>query len=81
MDEAEKMDPSIIKGLFEQGVSRNIPLSPLSAMQGPALTTQSQLMGIETSFDHGGSDASFTSAILAIEGEWRSLRHPAARQG
>ncbi|KAF8909091.1 acyl-CoA oxidase [Mucidula mucida] len=44
MDEKEMMDPSIIKGLFEQG-----------------------LMGIETSADHGGSESSFTSAIIAIE--------------
>ncbi|BGP54808.1 hypothetical protein JCM8202_003316 [Rhodotorula sphaerocarpa] len=44
MDENEKMDPAIIKGLFEQG-----------------------LMGIETSPDHGGAGASFTSAILVIE--------------
>ncbi|KAM0788914.1 hypothetical protein ACM66B_002993 [Microbotryomycetes sp. NB124-2] len=44
MDENEKMDPEIIKGLFEQG-----------------------LMGIETSPDHGGAGASFTSAIVAIE--------------
>ncbi|KAK4057895.1 hypothetical protein OIO90_001114 [Microbotryomycetes sp. JL221] len=44
MDENEKMDPAIIKGLFEQG-----------------------LMGIETSPDHGGAGASFTSAIVAIE--------------
>ncbi|GAA5904681.1 hypothetical protein JCM6882_008345 [Rhodosporidiobolus microsporus] len=44
MDENEKMDPAIIKGLFDQG-----------------------LMGIETSPDHGGAGASFTSAILVIE--------------
>ncbi|KAH8929860.1 acyl-CoA oxidase [Atractiella rhizophila] len=44
MDENERMDPAIIKGLFEQG-----------------------LMGIETSADHGGSESSFTSAIIAIE--------------
>ncbi|ORY82623.1 mitochondrial acyl-CoA dehydrogenase [Protomyces lactucae-debilis] len=44
MDEKEKMDPAIIKGLFDLG-----------------------LMGIETSVDHGGAGASFTSAIVAIE--------------
>ncbi|PFH50557.1 hypothetical protein AMATHDRAFT_60818 [Amanita thiersii Skay4041] len=44
MDENEMMDPSVIQGLFEQG-----------------------LMGIETSADHGGSESSFTSAIIAIE--------------
>jgi len=44
MDENEMMDPSIIKGLFDQG-----------------------LMGIETSAEHGGSESSFTSAIIAIE--------------
>ncbi|KAK7471300.1 hypothetical protein VKT23_002709 [Stygiomarasmius scandens] len=44
MDENEQMDPSIIQGLFEQG-----------------------LMGIETSNAHGGSESSFTSAIITIE--------------
>lgn len=44
MDEQEMMEPSIIRGLFENG-----------------------FMGIETSEDHGGAGASFTSAILAIE--------------
>ncbi|KAH9971674.1 mitochondrial acyl-CoA dehydrogenase [Lactifluus volemus] len=44
MDENEMMDPSVVKGLFEQG-----------------------LMGIETSADQGGSESSFTSAIIAIE--------------
>ncbi|KAJ4482047.1 acyl-CoA oxidase [Lentinula aciculospora] len=44
MDENEKMDPEVIKGLFDQG-----------------------LMGIETSAVHGGSESSFTSAIIAIE--------------
>ncbi|KAG7446040.1 mitochondrial acyl-CoA dehydrogenase [Guyanagaster necrorhizus] len=44
MDENEQMDPSIISGLFEQG-----------------------LMGIETPADRGGSESSFTSAIIAIE--------------
>ncbi|KAK4689677.1 short-chain 2-methylacyl-CoA dehydrogenase, partial [Tremellales sp. Uapishka_1] len=44
MDEAEKMDPSLIKALFEQG-----------------------LMGIETPGDYGGSEMSFTAAIIAIE--------------
>ncbi|KAL0084772.1 acyl-CoA dehydrogenase/oxidase [Phycomyces blakesleeanus] len=44
MDETEKMDPEIIKGLFEQG-----------------------LMGIETESEFGGSECSFTSAIIAIE--------------
>ncbi|KIK57301.1 hypothetical protein GYMLUDRAFT_247249 [Collybiopsis luxurians FD-317 M1] len=44
MDENERMDPEIIKGLFEQG-----------------------LMGIETSASFGGSESSFTSAIIAIE--------------
>ena len=31
------------------------------------LTAHKQLMGIETSADHGGSESSFTSAIIAIE--------------
>ncbi|KAG8820769.1 hypothetical protein FRC17_010063 [Serendipita sp. 399] len=44
MDENEMMDPSVITGLFDQG-----------------------LMGIETSSEYGGSEASFTSAIIAIE--------------
>ncbi|KAF8164918.1 putative acyl-CoA dehydrogenase short-branched chain precursor [Crassisporium funariophilum] len=44
MDENESMDPSIIQGLFDQG-----------------------LMGIETNADHGGAEASFTAAIIAIE--------------
>ncbi|KAF5349307.1 hypothetical protein D9758_011765 [Tetrapyrgos nigripes] len=44
MDEKEQMDPSIIQGLFEQG-----------------------LMGIETSAEYGGSESSFTAAIIAIE--------------
>ncbi|KAG8846419.1 hypothetical protein FRB91_000831 [Serendipita sp. 411] len=44
MDENEMMDPSVIQGLFDQG-----------------------LMGIETSSEHGGSEASFTSAVIAIE--------------
>jgi len=44
MDENEQMDPSIVDGLFQNG-----------------------LMGIETSTDHGGAEASFTSAIIAIE--------------
>ncbi|KAJ2500836.1 hypothetical protein IWW47_003174 [Coemansia sp. RSA 2052] len=44
MDEAEAMDASVIRGLFEAG-----------------------LMGVETSVDHGGAGASFTSAIIAVE--------------
>ncbi|KAI7823435.1 acyl-CoA dehydrogenase/oxidase [Kickxella alabastrina] len=44
MDEAEQMEPSIIKGLFEAG-----------------------LMSVETPAKYGGSEASFTSAILVIE--------------
>ncbi|KAL8280728.1 hypothetical protein RQP46_006732 [Phenoliferia psychrophenolica] len=44
MDEAEKMDPALIKALFDQG-----------------------LMAIETEEKWGGSGASFTSALLAIE--------------
>ncbi|RXK40007.1 acyl-CoA oxidase [Tremella mesenterica] len=44
MDEAEKMDPAVVQGLFDNG-----------------------LMGIETPADLGGSEASFTSAIIAVE--------------
>eukprot|EP01102_Stenamoeba_stenopodia_P004520 TRINITY_DN1481_c0_g1_i1.p1 TRINITY_DN1481_c0_g1~~TRINITY_DN1481_c0_g1_i1.p1 ORF type:complete len:347 (+),score=103.34 TRINITY_DN1481_c0_g1_i1:147-1187(+) len=44
MDEEGKMEPEIIKGLFDNG-----------------------LMGIETEAEYGGSNMSFTSAIIAIE--------------
>ncbi len=44
MDEEQKMDPQLIRKLFEQG-----------------------LMGIEVPAEFGGGDASFFSAILAIE--------------
>ncbi|RKP17935.1 acyl-CoA oxidase [Rozella allomycis CSF55] len=44
MDEAEKLDPIVLKGLFENG-----------------------LMGIETGNEYNGCNASFTSAILAVE--------------
>ncbi|KXS14636.1 acyl-CoA dehydrogenase NM domain-like protein [Gonapodya prolifera JEL478] len=44
MDEKEKMDPEIIKGLFDNG-----------------------FMAIEAETDYGGSQASFTSVILAVE--------------
>ena len=61
MDEKESMDPMVIKGLFEQGVSH-----PFSCML-PASYVRLQLMGIETSAEHGGAESSFTSAIIAIE--------------
>ncbi len=61
MDENEMMDPSVIKGLFEQGV-RNSRL-PFTE----SCSRSSQLMGIETSAEHGGAETSFTSAIIAIE--------------
>jgi len=44
MDEEEKLDPTLIRGLFEHG-----------------------LMSIETPHEYGGSEASFTTAIIAIE--------------
>lgn len=62
MDEAEKMDPAIVKGLFENGV-RKSQLLLVTAFNQSHL----QLMGIETDPDHGGSGSSFTSAIIAIE--------------
>lgn len=61
MDEKEVMDPEIIKGLFENGV-RSSP----TAWRGIGIA-DAQLMGIETSADHDGSECSFTSAIIAVE--------------
>lgn len=61
MDENEMMDPEIIKGLFEQGVRVN------SVIMNYRHANVVQLMGIETSADHGGAESSFTSAIIAIE--------------
>lgn len=61
MDENEMMDPSIIQGLFSQGVSSATRLFCLDT------NSSSQLMGIETSAEHGGAGSSFTSAIIAIE--------------
>lgn len=61
MDENEMMDPSVIKGLFEQGVRRSSSLFAVS------YSRSSQLMGIETSAEHGGAESSFTAAIIAIE--------------
>ena len=64
MDENGMMDYSVTKGLFEQGV-RN-PLPPFSLA---SCSRSSQLMGIETSAEHGGAGSSFTSssAIITIE--------------
>src|SRR6266571_6556649 len=62
MDEQENMDPSIIKGLFEQGV-RTFIITGTRVF----IYDFSQLMGIETSPDQGGAGCSFTSAIIAIE--------------
>ena len=59
MDAAEKMEPEIIKGLFENGVS------PLVLIH--ARPSDKQLMGIETPADYAGSECSFTSAIIAVE--------------
>lgn len=69
MDEGEKMDPSIIKGLFEQGVSGAVRQAAEHAERGELTETllPIQLMAIETDTDFGGAGASFTSAILAIE--------------
>lgn len=63
MDENEQMDPSIITGLFEQGVRDHSESTHPSAFSYHL----TQLMGIETSADHGGAESSFTSAIIAIE--------------
>ena len=62
MDEQENMDPSIIKGLFEQGVRQ---LRILNTHYGRLIFFQ--LMGIETATEYGGAGGSFTSAIIAIE--------------
>lgn len=69
MDEAEQMDPSIIKGLFDQGVSPGRGRVGGDTTEHAELTELSlaQLMAIETSPELGGSGASFTSAILVIE--------------
>lgn len=61
MDEKESMDPTIIQGLFEQGVGIQTRLF----LKHANITLQ--LMGIETSVEHGGAKASFVSAIIAIE--------------
>lgn len=67
MDESEKMDPEIIKGLFENGVW------PIDFSCHVTLRAENILclkfMGIETSADHGGAECGFTSAIIVIEGE------------
>jgi short/branched chain acyl-CoA dehydrogenase len=62
MDEKEMMDPEVVKGLFEQGVR---PIDLIWSHVFDRLTWQ--LMGIETSADHGGAECSFTSAIIVIE--------------
>jgi hypothetical protein len=83
------MDPEIIKGLFEQGVSDPSPtLFPdtysmsmtmmLTAIAGVVGWPDLQLMGIETKTDHGGAECSFVSAIIAIEGSF-SLFPPSFR--
>jgi short/branched chain acyl-CoA dehydrogenase len=64
MDENENMDPEIIKGLFDQGVRFFIHFVPHFLR---TLTSEIQLMGIETSSDHGGAESSFTAAIIAVE--------------
>jgi hypothetical protein len=66
MDENEKMDPSIIKGLFDQGV-RPVSVSSNATLVADIGIAEVQLMAIETDPDHGGAGASFTSAILVIE--------------
>lgn len=62
MDENEMMDPTVIKGLFERGVR-----SALSIGVAGLIAANSQLMGIEIPSEFGGSESSFTSAILTIE--------------
>lgn len=63
MDENESMDPIVIQGLFEQGVSYSEAFIPIILL----ILSSFQLMGIETNPDFGGSGSSFTSAIIAIE--------------
>jgi short/branched chain acyl-CoA dehydrogenase len=60
MDENEMMDPSVIKGLFEQGVRNSLP--PFSLYLSHVRRSS---WGIETSAEHGGAESSFTSAIIA----------------
>jgi alkylation response protein AidB-like acyl-CoA dehydrogenase len=62
MDENEMMDPTIVKGLFEQGV-RLVGSTGFTGL----IVVNSQLMGIEIPSELGGSESSFTSAILTIE--------------
>jgi len=64
MDDNESMDPIIIQGLFEQGVSHSEHLPDLNFL---ILSSSYQLMGVETSPDFGGSGSSFSSAIITIE--------------
>lgn len=71
MDESEIMDPAVISGLFEQGV-RPFRLGPPACRAARVLTSAPlcpQLMGIETEAEYNGAECSFTSAIIAIEGE------------
>lgn len=67
MDESETMDPSIIKGLFDQGVSSAFDSERQRGQLTFTCPCPPQLMAIETDPDHGGAGASFTSAILVIE--------------
>lgn len=71
MDETEHMDASIIKGLFDQGVSFHIMRD--DGIQQTHQYMYMQLMGIETEAEYDGSNCSFTSAIIVIEGIYRQL--------
>lgn len=62
MDENEMMDPEVIRGLFDTGVSKT-----RFNNCARSLIVEFKLMGIETSEELGGSGFSFTSAIIAIE--------------
>jgi len=79
MDERQTMDKAVIKGMFDLGVRRCTPRARRCCSADPNLRRHVapawvgglpvvQIMGIETASDYGGTNASFTSAILAIEG-------------
>jgi short/branched chain acyl-CoA dehydrogenase len=62
MDENEMMDPSVMKGLFEQGVRSSLPPFSLYITHVRRSSWVSK-QGAE----HGGAESSFTSTIIAIK--------------
>jgi len=62
MDENEMMDPSVIKGLFEQGVCNSLP--PFSLCLAHVCRSSWASKQVRK---HGSAEFSFTSAIIAIE--------------